>query len=52
MFDIKDSDGKVVVEDGRRITARHIRQLEKSGAKELQVPYRLNTCWVARWLAI
>ena len=38
MFDIKDDKGKLVVEDGRRITARHIRQLEKAGITELDVP--------------
>ena len=37
-FDIKDKDGSVIVEEGRRITARHIRQLEKSGITELEVP--------------
>ena len=37
MFDIKIK-GKVIVEEGRRITARHIRELEKSGAKTLEVP--------------
>jgi len=37
-FDIKDKDGSVIVEEGRRITARHIRQLEKSGITELDVP--------------
>ncbi len=36
-FDIKDKK-EVIVEQGRRITARHIRQLEKAGIKELQVP--------------
>ena len=30
-FDIK-AKGKVIVEEGRRITARHVRELEKSGA--------------------
>ncbi len=38
-FDIKDSDGKVIVETGRRITARHIQNMEKSGLKTLHVPY-------------
>ncbi|QIZ78437.1 DNA-directed RNA polymerase subunit beta [Ferrimonas lipolytica] len=38
VFDIKDNDGKVLVETGRRITARHIRQLEKGGVTELEVP--------------
>ena len=30
-FDIKDKKGKVIVEQGRRITARHIRQIGKGG---------------------
>ncbi|MDP5208392.1 DNA-directed RNA polymerase subunit beta [Microbulbifer sp. 2205BS26-8] len=37
-FDIKDSKDKVVVEEGRRITPRHIRQLEKAGVKNLEAP--------------
>src|SRR5690606_38675452 len=37
-FTITDQDGNVIVEDGRRITARHIRQMEKAGVKELSVP--------------
>jgi len=37
-FDIKDGKGAIVVEEGRRITARHIRQLEKSNVTELSVP--------------
>ncbi|WP_019604778.1 DNA-directed RNA polymerase subunit beta [Teredinibacter turnerae] len=37
-FEIKDAEGNIVVEEGRRITARHIRQLEKSNVTELQVP--------------
>ncbi|MEC7432697.1 MAG: DNA-directed RNA polymerase subunit beta, partial [Pseudomonadota bacterium] len=37
-FDIKDNDGNVIVEEGRRITARHIKQLEKAGITELEVP--------------
>jgi DNA-directed RNA polymerase subunit beta len=36
-FDIKIGD-EVVVESGRRITARHIRMLEKGGLTELVVP--------------
>lgn len=36
--DIKDASGKVIVEQGRRITARHINQLDKAGIKELDVP--------------
>ncbi|MDH2433874.1 DNA-directed RNA polymerase subunit beta [Pokkaliibacter sp. MBI-7] len=37
-FDVKDASGNVIVEQGRRITARHIRQLEKTGLDELEVP--------------
>ncbi len=37
-FDIKDSDGNVIVESGRRITPRHIRQLEKDNMTQLDVP--------------
>ncbi|XOZ33254.1 DNA-directed RNA polymerase subunit beta [Halomonadaceae bacterium KBTZ08] len=37
-FDITDQEGNVVVENGRRVTARHIRQLEKAGVTELEVP--------------
>ena len=36
-FDIKVK-GKVIVEEGRRITARHIRELDKAGVKTLVVP--------------
>ncbi|HSG62752.1 MAG TPA: DNA-directed RNA polymerase subunit beta, partial [Pseudomonadales bacterium] len=35
--DILDNDGSVIVEKGRRITARHIRQIEKSGVTKLPV---------------
>ncbi|TGG90161.1 DNA-directed RNA polymerase subunit beta [Natronospirillum operosum] len=37
-FDIKGKDGKVVLEAGRRITARHLRQLEKAGVEHINVP--------------
>ncbi len=37
-FDIKDADGNVIVEEGRRITQKHIRQLEKAGLERLEVP--------------
>ncbi|MEX1056774.1 MAG: DNA-directed RNA polymerase subunit beta, partial [Natronospirillum sp.] len=37
-FDITDADGKVILEAGRRITARHIRQLEKAGVEHINVP--------------
>ena len=36
-FDIK-INGKVLVEAGRRITARHIRELDKAGVTTLEVP--------------
>ncbi len=36
-FDI-EANGKVYVEKGRRITARHIRQLEKDDIKHIEVP--------------
>src|SRR5690606_1887746 len=36
-FDIKVGR-KVIVEEGRRITARHVRELEESGTKRLAVP--------------
>jgi DNA-directed RNA polymerase subunit beta len=38
-FDIKDEKGKVIVEKGRRITARHINQLEKANISSLEVPF-------------
>jgi DNA-directed RNA polymerase subunit beta len=37
-FDIKDGDGNVIAEEGRRITQKHIRQLEKAGLERLDVP--------------
>ena len=37
-FDIKDAKGGTVVEAGRRITARHVRLLERSGRSRLDVP--------------
>ncbi|MDR5907251.1 DNA-directed RNA polymerase subunit beta [Franzmannia qiaohouensis] len=37
-FDIKDVDGSVIVEEGRRVTQKHIRQMEKSGLERLEVP--------------
>ncbi len=37
-FEIKDKKGKVIVEEGRRITARHINQMEKAGVTELEIP--------------
>ena len=42
-FEIK-AGGKVIVEAGRRITVRHVRQIEKAKIKTLEVPveYLLN----------
>jgi DNA-directed RNA polymerase subunit beta len=37
-FDIKDKKGNIIVEKERRITARHIREIEKANLKELVVP--------------
>lgn len=38
LFDIKTPTGEVLVEAGRRITARHIRQMEELGLTSLEVP--------------
>ena len=38
VFDIKDKKGAVVVEKGRRVTARHIRDLAKGKVTSLDVP--------------
>ena len=37
-FDIADNDGKIIVEQGKRINARHVRQMEASGLAKLSVP--------------
>ena len=37
-FDIKGSDGNVIVETGRRVTARHIRQLQQANIDTLKAP--------------
>ncbi|MCJ8162852.1 DNA-directed RNA polymerase subunit beta [Acinetobacter zhairhuonensis] len=37
-FDIADNDGKVIVEQGKRINARHVRQMEAAGLTKLPVP--------------
>jgi DNA-directed RNA polymerase subunit beta len=37
LFDIKHN-GEVIIEEGRRITAKHVRQLEKAGVTEIEVP--------------
>ncbi|NOY62916.1 MAG: DNA-directed RNA polymerase subunit beta [Gammaproteobacteria bacterium] len=38
LFDIKDSKGEVLVEAGRRITARHVRSLTKESIEKVTVP--------------
>ncbi len=37
-FDITALDGKVIVEQGKRINARHVRQMEQAGLVKLPVP--------------
>ncbi len=37
-FDIKDKAGNVVVEQGRRISMRYVRVIEKAGIHKLEVP--------------
>ncbi len=37
--DVCDKSGELIVEAGRRITSRHIKQIEKAGIKALDVPY-------------
>ncbi len=37
-FDIKTAKGQILVEEGRRITAKHIREMNKSGLTEVEVP--------------
>ena len=37
-FDIADKDGKTIVEQGKRINARHVRQMETAGLTKLAVP--------------
>ncbi len=37
-FDIEDKKGNIIVEKERRITARHIREMESAGLSKLSVP--------------
>ncbi|WP_028446293.1 DNA-directed RNA polymerase subunit beta [Chitinimonas koreensis] len=37
-FDIVGNDGKVLVQKDKRITAKHIRDLQTAGVKELEIP--------------
>ena len=38
IFEMKDDAGNVIVEEGRRITKRHVRAFEKAGVTKLRVP--------------
>ena len=38
LFDITDKKGKIIVANGKRITARHVKLIEKANQKNLQVP--------------
>ena len=38
VFDIRSKTGKVLVPDGKRITARHVKMIEEAGVKALDVP--------------
>lgn len=46
VLDILDDKGKVIVEQGRRITARHINSWKKPGSKSWK--YLWTTSWVVR----
>ncbi|TXR51325.1 DNA-directed RNA polymerase subunit beta [Reinekea thalattae] len=37
-FEIKDKKGNVIVEEGRRINAKHLRELDKAGLDKVEVP--------------
>src|SRR5690554_2299751 len=37
-FDIREPEGRVIVEKDRRITARHVREIENLSLKQLEVP--------------
>lgn len=38
LFDITDKKGQVIVANGKRITARHVKQMEEAKLKDLNVP--------------
>ena len=38
-FDIRDNNGELIVESGRRITVRHTRRFEEEGISSLPVPF-------------
>ena len=37
-FDLLDKDGNILVQAGRRVTARHTKEIEKKGVSEITVP--------------
>lgn len=37
-FDLHDADGKLIIAKDKKITTKHIRDLEKAGLKEIEVP--------------
>jgi DNA-directed RNA polymerase subunit beta len=37
-FDLKDASGQIIIESGRRITSKHIKQLEKADIKSVPIP--------------
>lgn len=37
-FDIRGKDGEILVEEGRRITAKHVKEMRTSGLTEVEVP--------------
>ena len=41
-FEIKDNKGEVLVPEGSRVTARHIREMEKRNLQALEVPAELS----------
>ncbi len=38
LFDIKDTKGNIIVEAGKRITKRHVNQMEEAGMHKLEAP--------------
>lgn len=38
LFDIRSPKGEILVEAGRRVTAKHIRQMEEQGVTKLEIP--------------
>ena len=52
IFDVKSKTGKVIIKKGQRITARHIREMEKIALKQLLIPKEhLNEYFVGQVLA-